>query len=844
MKDRWLRILALAVLGGLACHGQSVLETLLGGTPNGVPAKVANLNTPAAVAADAVGNVYVALRGARQVVRIDPDGMVWGFAGNGTAGSTGDGGPATAAGLSQPAGLVFDSTNNLYIADAATHRIRKVSAEGIITTVAGNGTSGNSGDGGPATEASLNQPSALAFDPKGNLLIADTGNHEIRMVTPDGMMQRFAGTGDHDSSGDNGPALDATFRYPAGVAADPDGNVYISDSGNNQVRMVTPDGIIVLLAGRGGAAFRGDGGYATNAYLNNPAGLLLDREGTLYIADLGNVRVRRVTPNGIISSCAGTGTHGAAGDGGPARSANLNLLGIGFDAQNNLLIADGSSHRVRVVRASDGIIDTLAGNGLISYDPRGLLVEGEYVYFSDGASNRVRRYNLATRDVELVAGSGAAAFAGDDGLAMTASLNAPRGLARDTAGNLYIADSGNHRIRRIDTDGVITTIAGDGTATSTGDGDAATSATLNSPAGVAADAIGNIYIAESGGNRVRMIAVNGTISTVAGTGTAGAPDSESGVATDQNLSHPQGLAVEPAGTVLIADTNNNRVRRLTVDGNMVTVAGNGAAGFGGDGGAATAAMLKNPMGIAVDSAGNLYIAELQNQTVRRVDTDGLINTVAGLAAPDATRTGGYNGDGSPATLYSLNRPTAVVASGCTLLISDTSNQRLRRVWTAVDYTITTNPPGLQVKLDGQAATTPFTTGWLPETHHLVEAVSPQDGSPGTRYVSSEIQDIAVSCGPVRGSALLKFTTQYSLTVTADDGGAVSAVADWHDAGALAVLSATPNEGFQFQGWEGDCTGTADCQITMDSPKAVRPRFEAIEPVAPVSDSAAQRALRE
>ena len=826
--------IALAVIIGTACcRAQSTITTILGenpGAPNGLPALSVTLNMPAGVASDGKGNIYVALRAAHQVVRIDPNGILWLVAGTGASGnqgSSGDGGPAVSAPLSIPLGLAFDSSGNLYIADAGSNRIRMVDLSGVIHAFAGNGNNANSGDGGPAVNASLKTPSAIVFDANGNLLIADTGNNEIRMVSPAGVITRVAGNGNASYDGDNGTALTAGFSGPTGVAVDKSGNILVADTGNQRIRMIAPDGTTSVIAGTGTKGSFGDGRLATIASLSNPGSLAIDSAGNLYIADIGNDRVRRITSDGKIANYAGTGTLAAGGDGGWAIAANLNLAAIAIDPQNNLLIADGANYRVRFVTASNGIITTIGGNGLITYNPQNMFRNGDALYFSDSTANRIRKFDLSSGagSISLVSGTGAATFSATDDVGLTARLNTPRGITMDGAGNLYFADSKNERVRKITPLGAITVVAGDGTANSTGDGGLATSAEVNLPVdvAVAGNGTGNLYVLEETGQRVRVITPDGKISTFAGTDTLGTSTSPTGVATSQPLNSPQGLAVDSSGAVYISDTGNNIVRKVTTDGNITTVAGTGTAGYTGDGGPATSATLRSPIGIAVDSYGNLFIADARNAALREVGADGIISTVAGI--PANTPVAGYNGDGSPATAFSLSQPTGVVIGpGCSVLVADTSNQRIRQVWPAVAYTVTTNPSGLQILADGQTLSTPATLSWLPGTTHQLDAPSPQIGTQGIQYVSTGAQTISVSCGAPRASATVSLATQYYLTISGDSGGSVSMSSGWQAAGINVSLTATPATGFAFAGWQGACSGTGVCQIAMTGPQSVAAQF--------------------
>jgi sugar lactone lactonase YvrE len=343
---------ALLASGAGAVTGTNTITTVAGtgvagSAGDGGPATTAQLTSPEGIAVDQAGNLYIADRDNHRIRKVTPEGTISTFAGTGAAGFSGDGGQATAAQLRNPQAVTVDGAGAVYIADTGNHRVRRVALDGVITTVAGSGTAGFSGDGGQAILARLSEPSALAIDGSANLFVLE--KNRVRKVAPGGVITTIAGTGTAGFAGDGGPATAAQLNGPEDLAVDAAGNLYIADYLNNRVRKVIPEGVISTIAGAGDKGFAGDGGQAASALLNAPAGLAFDAAGVLYVADYGNNRVRAVAPGGVITTVAGTGTPGSGGDGGPAASAQLAGPTRVAAGGGRLYITDYRDHRIRRV---------------------------------------------------------------------------------------------------------------------------------------------------------------------------------------------------------------------------------------------------------------------------------------------------------------------------------------------------------------------------------------------------------------------------------------------------------------------------------------------------------------
>lgn len=1055
---------------------------------DGGAATAARIQRVYGLCVDNAGNIYIPDYGNHRIRKVSTDGTISTIVGNGTAAFAGDGGAATAASLWGPRGVALDTSGNLYIADENNFRIRKVTPSGIISTVAGNGSYGFAGDGGQATAARLASPASIAIDRSGNMYIADMGNNRVRKVTTSGIISTIAGNGTSSPTGDGSQATAAAVPLPHGIKVDNDGNIYVTNHSTHRVRKISTTGIISTIAGTGTAGTTGDGGAATAARINAPYGLHLDNAGNIYIACMTGNNVRKIDASGNISTFAGSGSTGFFGDGGAATAASIyEPYAIANDPSGNIIIADSRNFRIRKVSLgpptitltgtanvcvgsfstltpsatggtwsssdttkatvnSSGVVAGIAsGTAIISYSrsydcgtalatrivtvntasstptisgstnvcigsgrtltgsptggtwsssatavatihpTSGFLTPvsvgtttisysvsascGNYVVtrtqtvnaaasagtisgpssvclgstitltnsvgggtwsssnpdyasvdssgvvtpivsgavisiiysvpsacgtvttnkivttnalpypgeisgndtFCVGSSSTLSIYGavggswsssntsvasvgstatytasingvssgnatitytstntcgsiytvypirvdgvlssgtisgptsvavdstitlsntsssgqwfssnmyvasidstgrltghtsgavtvsyiasnscgtyMSTYNVTVtatagstsscsgiistIAGSGVLGFSGDGGPATAASMYYIHGLTVDSVGNVYFADWLNHRIRKVSTSGIITTVAGNGTSSYSGDGGPATAAGISQVTGLKFDNFGNLIICDQGNSRIRKVSTTGIITTIAGTGVNGY-NGDNIAATAARVSSPKNIAIDKDNNIYIADYSNYRVRKITTEGIITTVAGNGSTTFSGDygpataagvypydvdvddygniyvatydhwrirkivpsgkiytiagggsslthteGGPATSAFINRALGVAVDKSGNVYCSSFGDHKVYRVSPLGTITTVAG------TGTAGYTGDGVAGNTSGINYPRDVAVDRAgNLYIADDYNQRIRRVRTS------------------------------------------------------------------------------------------------------------------------------------------------------------------
>jgi YVTN family beta-propeller protein len=650
---------------GIALMGTMKVSTVAGGyVGDGGPATNAALSSPFNTVQDKAGNYYVTDRYVHRIRKITPSGTINTFAGTGICGYNGENIAAKSAMLCYPEGLAFDPAGNLYVADGGNERVRKIT-KGKITTLAGTGVYGYSGDGGPATGAALRGPEGIAFDAIGNLYFSEVSNNIVRKVTPSGIISTYAGTGVAGFSGDGGPATAATMNFPRGIGFDVSGNLYIADANNQRVRIVTSAGTINTFAGTGRGGCTGDGGLATAARLGGPRAISINN-GVLYVAtgSCGRVRAIDLTSK-IISTFAGS-SPGYDGDNNPPLSSRFydpnHTL---FDSAGNTLIDDSFNGRLR--KLSGGLISTFAGGYLGDGNtatsaalvfPEALAVDKSgNLYVADWTGNRVRK--VSGGKISTIAGSSINGYSGDGGPATAALLYGPQGVALDSTGNVFIADTLNNVIRKLDTTGKISTFASDPNFGF-------------SLLQMATDAANNLYVADQGSSVVWKITPAGVASVFAGVLFNYGYNGDNISASIAWLNGPSGVAVDSHGNVLIADAFNSRVREVNTSGIISTIAGDGTCNYSGDGGSATSAELCYPWSLAVNSADTIYIVDVNYARVRKI-RGGIITAFAGSGAS-------FNGDGLWPLLTGMGDPVAVALdSKGTVYLLDDVDHRVRKI---------------------------------------------------------------------------------------------------------------------------------------------------------------------
>jgi sugar lactone lactonase YvrE len=681
-------------VGAGSAYAQHRIDTWLGGGPDGVPPILAPLNQPYQGVVGPDGSLYVAVPFADRVFRV-ADGVLTVFAGHGVRQFDGDGGPAVRAGFQEPSSIGFDGAGNLYICDQFSHRIRRVdAATGVVTTLAGT-TNGYAGDGGPATAARLLSPVSIAVDAAGDVFVADTGNHRIRRIdAATGVITTVAGNGTSPSpypafDGDGGPAADAIVTSPQAVALDAAGNLFIA--ARNRIRRVDAvTGVITTVAGSGLNGFAGDGGPATDARFSFVAGVAVDGAGDLFVSDQNNHRIRRVdAATGIITTVVGTGVASPFNEDVPGTAANINApVQLSVAPNGDLYFGDRFAFRLRKLAVETGHVVTVAGSG----SNNGFLPDGygrlqtpaapQYtardaagnLYYADSTGNLVRRVDAITGVVTTVAGNGRGAFGAPalvDGTPATGyPVGSPGPLLVD-GDWLYVTQNafGSCRIFKVNLQtGGLWFVAGASGNSPSNLPSTASTVVFQPLTGLVVDAQGNVYYAMSGGaGVVRVDAVTGVVARTPG-----------------YFGNASGLAWDGPGRLIVSESTGRKIIGLDLaTGQTTPLAGTGQGGFAGDGGPATAARFGKLDQVAVDACGNVVVADPENGRVRRVDArTGIVSTITGqgtgdIFGPPPLR---FLGDGGPAALASINFVRGVtLGDDGELFLSDPANFRVRRV---------------------------------------------------------------------------------------------------------------------------------------------------------------------
>ena len=591
----------------------------------------ARLYNPTSAAVDSSGNIYIADGGDHTVRKVSAGGVVTTLAGTSGQPGSSDGSGGAALFL-YPFAVAVDASGSVYVADSGNQNIRKITAAGAVTTLAGTVGVVGSTDG-TANGALFNAPQGIAVDPSGNVYVSDTNNCTIRKITQAGVVTTVAGAAGQAGAAD-GAGSAARFNYPIGIASDAAGDIFVADLDNSAIREMTPAGSVSTVAGSLGMSGSIDG-QGGSARFSHPSAVALDAAGNIYVADTSNQTVREISAGGNVTTLAGTPGHGGRSDGTGAAASFFYPAGIASTSAGSLYIADTGNHTLRSM-ASPGVVTTLAGSAgqqgssdgtgthaTFSY-PYGIASNGSgQTYIADSGNNTIR---FATASGQVTTLAGTAGVPGSaDGSGGAASFDDPTGVAVDGNGNVYVADTGNSTIRKIAPGGAVSTLAGVAGSTGTTDG-TGSAARFNAPMGVAVDSLGNVYVADTRNNTLRMITPAGTVSTLAGSG--GLTGSGDGTGGSARFNGPYAVTVDGSGNVYVADFFNATIRKVTPSGTVSTVAGTaGSTGFAD--GAGAAARFNQPYGVAVDGSGNVYVADTYNRAIREISPGGAVSTLNG-----------------------------------------------------------------------------------------------------------------------------------------------------------------------------------------------------------------------
>ncbi len=625
-----------------------------------------------------------------------------GYGGPGSADGTGSG-----ARFKTPGGVAMDGAGNVYVADSFNHTIRMITPAGVTTTLAG--TAGVSGtNNGTGTSALFNQPQGVALDGSGNLYIADTGSDTIRKITHSGsnwVVSTFAGSAGVSGT-NNGSGAGAQFNLPQGVAVDGSGNVYVADTQNHAIRKITGGGAVSTYAGITGTNGSGDGtGGSAQFYL--PQGVAVDGGGNVYVADTGNQTIRKIASGAVVSTLAGLAGNFGGADGTGTNAQFYQPAAVAVDGNGFVYVSDYFNSTIRRVTGA-GVVTTVAGSAGIYasndgtgsaarfWGPAGIAASGTStttLYVADSVNNTIRKVVTTGGSGTVTTLAGSASDGSADGAGSAARFYWPSGVTMDGGGNVFVTDSANSTIRKVTSAGAVSTLSGVAGSTGSADGPSGTARFFGAQ-GIASDGNGNFYVADTGNSTIRKVSSSGTASTFAGT--AGATGILDGTGPAAQFFGPQGVAVDTGGNVYVADTWNHTIRKITSGAIVSTLAGS-PGNFGSADGTNSAARFNWPTGIAVDGGGNLYVSDYYNDTIRKITPAGLVTTLAGLAGVWGSADGTNNG----ARFFG---PTGISVDGNgNVFVVDSGNNTIRELsMSGTNCIVTTvaGMPGITGSADG------------------------------------------------------------------------------------------------------------------------------------------------
>lgn len=626
------------------------------------------------------------------------------IAGPGSAGAGWLDGVGNAARFTTPGSIARDASGNLYVADTGNHTIRKITPDGQVTTFAGlNGVSG-SADGAGAG-ATFKSPFGVAVDTSGTVYVSDSAAHVIRKITPSGVVTTFAGLAGVSGT-INGTGSSARFNQPNGLALDSSNNLYVADTDNHAIRKITPDGVVTTFAGSVGHSGSADK-TGTAASFNFPIGVAVDSAGNVYVTDAGNDTIRKITPVGAVSTLAGKAlTPGS--DNGTNQTARFQTpYNLTVDSGGNLYVTDTYNQTIRKV-TPDGVVTTLAGaagqTGTIDDTgtsarfnyPVGILVDDQTNLYVADFSDNTIRKVTSELAVTTFAGS-AGGSGSNDGTGMAARFSAPSDIAFDTSSNAYITDLANDTIRKITPDGVVTTLAGSVGVSGTNDG-SGTLARFSNPSGLALDSHGNIFVADTANNTIRQVTPQGSVTTFAGT--AGKSGTNDGIGTAAMFHNPLSVFVGTNDVLFVSDTHGETIRKLTPDATVTTIAGIPET-VGTNDGPNLEAQFHFPEGLTMDASGNIFVADDGNATIRKITPADSVSTFVG--APGVT--GSADGIASAAR---FSTPFGMAMDiGGNLYVADTGNNVVRKITPAGAVTTIGGSPSAPGSLDGTGSDAQF-----------------------------------------------------------------------------------------------------------------------------------------